>query len=177
MKFTRIFLYIFSFAMLTVACSEVDDLLTFNIRNSTEITVPSASPFNLPFDIPVGEVATNSSQEFENNNTAVEYVKNVSLKELDLSVVSPKNQNFDFLKSIHLYISTNDQDEVEVAFAENIPKGVTSVEMETTGVQLDKYIKAPKYNLRSKVVVREINTQDVKIQADLTFKVTANILK
>jgi len=77
-------------------------------------------PFSLPFEIPTPDITTNSEQELNNNNTKANLVKDVSLEELKLTIVSPSGKTFSFLKSVHIYISTNDDDEVELAYKDNI---------------------------------------------------------
>jgi hypothetical protein len=79
------------------------------------------------------------------------------------------------LKSIHIFISTSDSDEVELAYLDNIPADVDTISLITTAINLDNYIKASSYKLRTQVQVREALTENVDILTDVKFWVTANL--
>lgn len=135
--------------------------------------IPSTSPVSLPIEIPTPEVTTNSSQSFDNNNTRADLVKDVKLETLELTITNPVNKNFNFLKSIVIYISTDEQGEIELAKLDDIPANVSSILLETTNQKLDDYVKATRYALRTTVVTKEALTQDTEVRADVVFKVTA----
>ncbi|WP_291249084.1 hypothetical protein [Flavobacterium sp.] len=42
------------------------------------------------------------------------------MKELKLTITDPSKKTFRFLKSIHLYISTDANDEIELAYLDDI---------------------------------------------------------
>ena len=130
----------------------------------------------MPFEIPTPDITTNSEQELNNNNTKANLVKDVSLEELKLTIVSPSGKTFSFLKSVEIYISTNDDDEVLLADKNDIQSNAESIDLSTTDNKLDKYIKAESYKLRTKVVTRETLTQDIRIKINMKFKVTADPL-
>jgi len=163
-----------SISLISNSCDKVEDLLTFKINNSTEFVVKNTLRIDLPFDIPVPNVTTNSETEFKEKNTSAKFVKNIYLDKLTLSIVEPTDKTFSFLKTITLYISTNDSDEIELATKEIIPEDANSIDLEVTDSRLDKYVKSDSYNLRTKVTVSKIVTEDVKIKADMTYIITAN---
>jgi len=156
------------------SCDAVDDLLTFNISNEASIKIKSTSPINLPTEILMPDVTTNSSVQFENNKTKASLVKDVKLRSLNLSISDPADKTFTFLKSIHLYISTTDSDEVELAYQENINTTANTIDLICTDKKLDQYIKADSYKIRTKVTLKETLTKDVTVKADITFRVTAD---
>jgi hypothetical protein len=166
---TIIFLSVLSY------CSEVEDLLTFNISDETQFTVQSTSPLNLPIEIATPSVTTNSTQKFENNNTKADLVKDVKLTELKLTVLTP-NRNFSFMKSIEIFISTSQTNEIKLAWLDQFPTTATMVNLSTTNAKLDEYVKAESYNLRTRVVTDESLSQSVDIKADIKFIVTADAL-
>jgi hypothetical protein len=166
---TIIFLSVLSY------CSEVEDLLTFNISDETQFTVQSTSPLNLPIEIATPSVTTNSNQKFQNNNTKADLVKDVKLTELKLTVLTP-NKNFSFMKSIEIFISTSQTNEIKLAWLDEFPTTATIVNLNTTNAKLDEYVKAESYNLRTRVVTDESLSQSVDIKADIKFIVTADAL-
>ncbi|MFW0737123.1 MULTISPECIES: hypothetical protein [unclassified Flavobacterium] len=156
------------------SCDAVDDLLTFTISNETSIQIKSTSPINLPSEIITPDVTTNSSAEFENNKTKASLVKDVKLKSLKLMITNPSDKTFTFLKSVHLYISTTDSDEIELAYQDNINASTNSIDLICTDARLDQYIKADKYKIRTKVTLKETLTKDVTVKAEMKFRVTAD---
>ena len=156
------------------SCDAVDNLLTFTISNETSIQIKSTSPINLPSEIITPDVTTNSSAEFENNKTKASLVKDVKLKSLKLIITNPTDKKITFLKSVHLYISTTDSDEIELAYQDNINASTNSIDLICTDARLDQYIKADKYKIRTKVTLKETLTKDVTVKAEMKFRVTAD---
>lgn len=161
-------------ALFVSSCSAVDDLLSFTISNETSIKIKSTSPINLPSEIATPDVTTNSSAEFANNKTKASLVKDVKLKSLKLTITDPSDKTFTFLKSVHLYISTTNSDEIELAYMDNISATTNMIDLTCTDARLDQYIKADKYKIRTQVTLKETLTKDVTIAANMKFRVTAD---
>lgn len=162
------------FSLFLTSCDAIEDLLSFTISNEASIQIKSTSPINLPTEIITPDVTTNSSSEFKNNKTEAGLVKDVKLKSLKLSITNPDGKTFTFLKSIHLYISTTDSDEIELAYQDNINETSNMLDLISTNAKLDKYIKADKYKIRTQVTLKETLTKDVTVKADMKFGVTAD---
>ena len=171
---TKIFTILTIFSLFIISCNEVDKLLTFTISNQTSFKVQSGILFDTPFEVATPDVTTNSTSEFKNNNTRTDLVKDVKLEELKLSITSPANKTFSFLKSVHMYISTDANDEIELAFQDNVNATTNSISLTCTTQKLDKYIKAPSYKIRTKIVTKETVTEDIEVKANMKFKVTAD---
>lgn len=150
--------------------------VNFALNHQSTFRVESSSPLNLPFETTTPDVTTNSSQQFENNNTRANLIKEITLEELKLTITNPSSKTFSFLKSVQIFISTDGSDEVEVASLDNIVSTAQTLSLNCTTQNLDKYIKASSYKLRTRVVTKETLTQGVDIRTDLKFKVRANIL-
>lgn len=158
-----------------ISCKKIADLLTFTVNVENNFTVAASGPLNVPFDILTPQVTTNSTQQFQNNNSDVNKVKDIKLKKVDLQIVSPAGKTFSFLESVHIYISTNASDEIELAYLDNISTTATAISLTPTSASLDKYVKAPNYSLRTKIVIKQTLTQDVTIKNLCQFQVTANL--
>ncbi|GHA63295.1 hypothetical protein [Pontibacter akesuensis] len=163
-------------ALVTVACEKIDDLLTFYIDEDETFTIDSSFPIGRLVPITPFTVPTNSEETFKNNQTRAELVKDVSLNKLTLVITDPQQQNFDFLDEIELYISSENQPEVKIAFLEEVPMGATQLELKSTNAKLDEYIKGESYTIRTKAALRKPVSQDITIKADMRFKVTADPL-
>lgn len=163
------FLFLFS-------CNEVDKLLDFNIFNQASFTIEGGFPINSPLDIFSDDITTNSNVAFAGNGTRTDKVKDIKLEELKLTITNPSDRTFAFLKSVHIYISTNDNDEILMAYGENINTAAKSINLLCIPQKLDNYIKATSYRLRTKVVTRESLSEDVTVQVDTRFHVIADPL-
>ncbi len=166
-------------SLLAYSCKEIDRLLTFEIEDSQNITFSTGFPLNndvvsLPMD-----VTTNSEEEFRNNDTRAEFVKDVTLKKLTLTITNPPAENFSFLKNVYIYISMPDgSDEIQLAFRENIPDDVgNTLELYSKNEKLDKYIKASSFKIRTKTTFDKSYTKEMTIRADMKFKVVADPLQ
>ena len=162
--------------VLLLGCNDVADLLSFQLSDTTTFRIESATPLSLPYEVATPDITTNSTQRFQNHNTNAELVRDVKLKEVMLTITDPSDKNFRFLKSIHLYISTDALEEIELAFLEDINTTSNRLMLAPVEHKLDEYVKSPSYRLRTEVVTRETFTQDVEVQADITFNVMADPL-
>lgn len=168
---------LFAFAFTFNSCSELDKLLTFNIKQESSFTInANPLPISSPIDIATPDVTTNSSETFKNNNTKADLVKDVKLQSLKLNITNPSDQNFDFLKSIHIYISTDSSDEIELAYADDINSTSNSIDLTCTKQKLNKYLKAQSFKLRSSITTRKTTSQDITFKANMNFRVTADPL-
>ncbi|MEA3494854.1 MAG: hypothetical protein U9R42_02345 [Bacteroidota bacterium] len=160
-----------------IKCDKLDEALTFYVEQTTTTTIEKVFSIpGLPIDIPIPTIPTNSTNDFENHNTKAELVKDVKLNELTLTITNPTDKTFSFLGSIHIYISTNSEDEIELAWKDNISSVAQSISLELTDEKLDKYLKSSTYSLRTEAGIKEILLQDVDLDVFLKFKVTADPL-
>lgn len=167
---------LFSFLLFSgTSCKKIEELLTFNISVENDFTVGASSPLSIPFDILTPQVTTNSTQQFQNNNSNVNKVKDIKLKSIDLRITSPSGKTFSFLQSVHIYVSTNANDEIELAYLDNISSTASSISLIPTTASLDKYVKASSYSLRTKIVTKQTLTQNIDIKNLCQFQVTADL--
>jgi len=163
------------FLLFFFSCEKIAQLLTFEISSSEHIKIPASGLINTPITFPAP--ATMSNEEtFKNNNTSTNLIKDVSLTKLTLTVSDPAEEHFDFLKSVKIYIGTDQTDKVLLASLDNVPMGVSTIELISNNAKLDKYIKAASYTLYTEVALRSNVTRELTIRVDSRFKVTANAL-
>ncbi|MBC5841129.1 hypothetical protein H8R23_06900 [Flavobacterium sp. F-380] len=171
---TKFSLSIVILILIFSSCNIIDDLLTFSVDNQTTFKIASGFPIGTAFSVVTPEVTTNSNSTFENNNTKADLVKDVTLTSLKLTITDPTAQSFHFLKSVTLYISTDANDEIELAYLDDINSTSNTIDLIPSNAKLDKYIKASSYKIRTMAVLKETLTQDITIKADMKFKVTAD---
>ncbi len=159
----------------TVGCKKIDKLLTFNIEDSQNIKVSRSLPFEQVVPLTPLSVPTKSEERFSNEGTRADLVKKVTLTQLTLTITDPSSQNFDFLKLVRIYISTDSNDKILLASLDQVPQGVKTISLQPTNAVLDKYIKAKSYTLTTEAQIKPIS-QDITLRCDTRFKVTADPL-
>lgn len=159
------------------SCTKDGIEINFKMDYNTNFTIESGGVINLPLEFFTPDITSNSEAEFEANDTRKDKIKEIKLESLRLSITSPDNQNFDFLKDIFLYINADGLEEQRYAFIENISNGVSSISLNADGIDLAEYIKKDKFSLRVKAVQDKSMTNDIAISADMVFAVKANPLK
>ena len=106
-----------------VSCKKIGKLKEFDLHYSHEVTIPSAGAIMpLPFEIVTPETTTNTKEDYKNEGTTSKLIDRVTLKDLSLIVKSPSSGNFDFLKSIEIYLASPNHEEILVASKYEIPE-------------------------------------------------------
>ena len=159
-----------------IGCKAIDKLLTFYVEDTENIQIAASFPVGVAAPLSPVAVPTQSKQTFQNNNTRADLVKDVSLNQLTLTIADPTSENFDFLRSIEIYISTNASDQILLASLGAIPTGVQSITLTPTNARLDAYLKADSYTLTTKAAIAKPITRAVTIRSVSRFKVTADPL-
>ncbi len=159
-------------AITCFSCSKSGPV-AFTIENQAHIQIKSTVLVNIPSEIATPDVTTNSSEELSGVGSRPGLIKNTALKELRLTITNPEAKTFSFLKSVHIFISTSDDDKVEIAYLDDISADANTIWLITTGARLDKYIKGSSYKLRTQVTTREVLTENVDLLAEMKFDVLA----
>ena len=159
-------------------CEKILDLLSFTVSDSQIFTVPAA-----PLPVVVGQlitlppvtVASTAKTTYANNGTAADYVQDVTLDRLALTITNPASQNFDFLRRIELYISTDasGSNKVLLASLSPVPTGVRTIELVPSGNKLDLFLRNAQYTLTTNLELAQPLAQNTDIRADSRFNVKA----
>jgi hypothetical protein len=153
-------------------CKKIASLLSFQVSDSSTFFFIGVS-----VNIPVVTVNSTSQSAYKNNGTSANYVQNVTLDRLTLTVTNPTTQNFDFLKSINIYIATDaaGSNKVLLASLSPVPTGQTSINLTPTNAKLDQYLKGDSYTLTTTAELAQTLRQNTDVRADSRFNVTANL--
>jgi hypothetical protein len=163
--------------LLMIGCKVVDKLTQFNMEFNSSIVIPASTGIDLPSDIRTPDVVTNSESTFAVKDTRKDMIEEVNLTSLKLTITLPANGNFNFMKSIRVYMSAEGLPETKIAWKENISNGVGSVlDLETSDEDLKEYIKKDNFVLRMNTVTDELITTDHHIDIHSVFFVDAKVL-
>lgn len=162
----------------SVGCKKIASLLSFPVSDSSSFTIPG-TPFitGASLNIPVLTVRTTAQTTYKSNNTSAAYVQDVTLDKLTLTVTNPTTQNFDFLKSISIYIATDaaGSNKILLASLAAVPTGQTSIDLTPAGSKLDLYLKNDSYTLTTTAELAQTLRQNTDVRADSRFTVHANL--
>ena len=166
----------------TVGCKKILNLLTFQINDSSTFQLPATGP--LPggttgpvITLPGVTVNSTASSTYQNNNTAAEYVQDVTLDRLALTITDPAGQNFDFVKSISIAIASDaaGTNKVPLASLNPVPTGQTTINLTPSGQKLDAYLRNGSYTLFTTVEMTQLGlSKTTTVRADSRFNVKAN---
>jgi hypothetical protein len=177
--YKKYYLLLLAFLLLGAgSCKKIASLLSFQVSDSSSFTVPGTLfVTGATLNIPVVTVATTSQSTYKNNNTSAEYVQDVTLDRLTLTVTNPNTQNFDFLKSISIYIATDaaGSNKVLLASLAAVPTGQTSISLTPASNKLDMYLKSNSYTLTTTAQLAQTLRQNTDVRADSRFNVHANL--
>ena len=179
---TRLWLLLPLLLLSFASCKKILDLLTFQINDTSTIQLP-ATPA-LPggttgpvVNLPGVTVNSTANTTFQNNNTAADYVQDVTLDRLALTITDPAGQNFDFVKSISISIASDASgtNKVPLASLNPVPTGKTTIELTPSGQKLDAYLRSGSYTLFTTVEMTQLGLrQATTVRADTRFNVKAN---
>lgn len=173
----KAFIAIFSLILLFTGCGKENSLTDFKMDFTSSVTIPSSSTIGLPFSLDTPPVESNSESEFESNDTRKDLITSIKLEELTLTITSPSSGNFDFLKSITIYIEAEGLTEKLVATKTDIQDGVGKfVSLTVQGQELQEFIKKDNFSLRLSTETDKTINQDHKIDIYSKFKVNANLI-
>lgn len=165
-----------SFVMLS-NCDVIDELTHFDIDLQTNYSVPATTLIDTPFNFNTPEVTTESESTFENNDTNSNLIESIKLKRIKLTIDSPTEGNFNFLREMHVYIKADNVEEVEIANIYDLQNtNSNTLELDVLGEELEAYIKKDSYQLRIKTITDETLNQTHDITIDTKFRVDAKIL-
>lgn len=168
-------LFLFILANVLLGCKT--KFTQFFMDYNSEATIPASTPVDVPFDIYTPDQTTNSSYEFQINDTRKDKIQKITLEELDISIISPEGETFSFLKDISVYISADGIPEQLIAYKYGIDNSIgATINCDETKKDLQPYIKADNFTVRLETVTDEIITNDIDVNIYTNFFVDAKLL-
>lgn len=159
-----------------IGFSSCKKLISFKMEYDDTATIPANALINIPFDIVTQQQTTNSQQTFENNGTASDLISRVELTNLDLSILTPASEDFNFLKSVEIFLSAPELSEIRVAYNTNVPNnGLRELPLTCEDHDLKEYLKKSSYSIRVKAETDEAITQNVEVNIHSKFTVDAGL--
>ncbi len=176
----KILLVLSALALLAApGCKKARELINFQITDSQSFTVPSGLPVppGVLVPLPSRTVPSTARTAYASKGTTTDLVENVNLEEMTLTITGPAGQNFNFLRRIELYISTDasGSDKVLLASLASVPAGVSTISLVPGGNKLDQYLRGDTYTILTNAEINSRPTQNIDIRADSRFSVRARL--
>lgn len=155
------------------SCKKVLELITFQISDSSTVNVPPTIPGS--YTLPGIAVTSTSTNTYQVNNTNADYVQDVTLDRLTLSIDSPAGQNFDFLKSVSIFIASDatGTNKVLLASLNSVPKGQSAILLAPTDSKLDLYLRSGSYTLITSAELSQALVQPITLRTEARYNVRA----
>ena len=134
-------------------------------------------PLNIGIDIPWFPITVGSNSSNEVDDPLISAVKDINLKNMNISIVDPAGESFYFLKDLVIYISKDSLPELELAHHYNVSDNVGNIlyMQPSNAGALDEYVKSGDYNLRLKITTGSIlptSFSTLTFVASMNFNVT-----
>lgn len=167
-----------SLLLLFSVCGCKTKFTQFFMDYNSSATIPSTTPVDLPFDVSTPDQTTNSSYEFEINDTRKENIEKITLDDLKITITDPEGETFSFLKDMSVYISADGIPEKLIAYKYDIDNSIgAELKCDETKEDLQAYIKAESFVIRLETVTDEVISQDIDVNIYTNFFVDAKLIK
>jgi hypothetical protein len=161
------------------ACEVIDKLTQFDIPYTTTFTIPATplSGLGLPIDLATPPLRNDNEQKYKAYNTASNMLEEVSLKELELTILTPAGEDFSFLEEAEIFIKADGLPEIAIASKNPVPATTDGkLVFDVSGANLKEYIQAQEFTLRVSTVLDEVISADHEIEVRAIFAVDAKVL-
>ena len=163
--------------VLLAGCKALDKLTQFNLEYRTTYEYPSNLP---PFEtdsLQTPEIVTNADREFAINNTHKNLIESVLLRQLRITIKTPPQQQFSFLRAVQIYISAEGLPSKLVAYKYDIGNDAGQVlDLNLVDIDLKDYVKKDKINLHVTSYTDELVRSNTSVEVYARFFVDAKIL-
>lgn len=174
----KLFPFILLVLLFSVSCKKLNKLTQFNIEYDETFVIPSSTGINLPTSILTPEIPSNSESNFAVNDTRKDLIENIMLTELTLSINSPSTGNFNFLKTVRIFLKADGLDEIKVAWKENMEDtDAKTIALNVACDDLQAYIKKDNFSIRVETITDQILSPDHEIDMHSVYFVDAKLIK
>jgi uncharacterized protein YceK len=169
-KITLVFLLTTIFM---AGCATVQSIIKSTFPYTSSLIIPASTKINSTAS--ATSSATSFDQVFGNQNST-DYIKEVRISSAKIMATNPNSQNLGVFKSVKIYISNGNSNEVMVASRKDISENIGSdliLDIDNSRF-LDNYIKGSNLKVRMEYVLRKGLTKDVSVKAALNFSTSPN---
>ena len=155
----------------SAGCSRLP--VTFDVSTRGQTVIPKGTPVEqLVGTLGFGQFANldlSESQEFKSNDVQKRHIDRARVKSLDLRIVNPQTQDFDFIEQITFYVEAPGLERKRIA-RKQVPRDARAFACELDDVELAPYVRAPQMTITTAVRGRRPEN-DTTVEARLVIGV------
>lgn len=160
------------------SCQKIKEGIEFGFNIKGTFPVPPQLPANVPYNLPTIPISHNISQEFADNGTNKDHIKDIKIESLKLTVEEPVGEDMSFLKDIEISLEKDGVGTKVVAWKYDVPDAVgQTLDLEVTSDALDDYLKSDNFEMNVKVTTDEVTSKEYKIAYNIRTKVRATLFE
>ena len=153
-------------ATVLTSCSTVQSIVQNTFPYTTNVLISSGVPANQ--EISTVSAATSLAQSVGASNTVV---KDIRISSANISTITPSGQSLGNFKSMKVYVSGSNTEELLVASRNDIGDNVgDNVVLDpSTSQVLDRIVKGENMKVRVAYVLKSAATKDINLKISLRF--------
>lgn len=160
-----------------IGCKALSKLTMFEMPFTQSITVPAMPEASeTPLPLVVSGIKTNIDSTLKSLKLSADLIQKVKLKEMKFTLTSPEDGDLSFIKSVEIYITANDLDDVKIASTSDVTDDTKILVMTLADVDLKDFIMKDEFGLKVLIATDEETTVEQKIDISFKFLVDLKIL-
>ncbi|WBO83884.1 hypothetical protein [Hymenobacter yonginensis] len=168
-------------AALSFGCKKEaqDTTVTFDVVDTwaavLDVTAPAGGPLTL--FLPTTRIYSATADSCRRHKTTLEQLRQATLSQATLTVQAPAGQNFDFVRQLTWYITSEQgNDRILLATLPNVPLGATTLTLTPTNAALLSYLHSDQYFLTPQLELRQPGQTVARVQLQLRYQMQADQL-
>jgi len=159
------------------SCRKWQKITEFTLSFSETVVIPASTAINLPFNVMSPPVATNFESEIAANDSRKDLIRTVVISAVTLQLTQPPGSDFNFLKSLRIFLKSEGLPEKEIAWKDPVPSGSgNTLSLDVSDEDLSDYIKREQLSLRVMTVSNRLLAADHSIEVTTQVKVRAGLI-
>jgi hypothetical protein len=168
MKFKSI-ITLATICLFWISCSDVA-LLSFDIElESAEFLIMENPDPNATWEMVTAPISP--KEDLDANGIASDKIKEVSVKEVNIILISPETGNFNWANSAEVLIMADGLDTLTIGEIMDVEMNVNEINVKVKSNDISEYMKAPFFSLKLKAVNDEPIPVDHQVLVQLKTKV------
>jgi hypothetical protein len=173
----KLFFPLLAFALLFTSCTELSKLTQFDLPFTSTVSLP-AIPVVPPAPLLVStpQINTEIGAYMTKNGIDAGSIQKITLKSLELSINTPATANFNFLKTLEIYL-VDGTTEVKIATLTTVPvSALTTIPVNVESVDLKQYVLKENFALKFKIEADETTSSDIELTVKPIFLIDLKVL-
>lgn len=171
------FLGLLLVAALSFGCEKEDEkeeiTATLDVVDNWTALLDATAPPQGPLTVflPTSRVNSAVVDSCRRNSILLEQLQEATLSKATLTVQAPAGQNFDFVRQLTWYITSEQGNRMVLATLPDVPLGATFLTLTPTTASLLSYLRPGQYYLTPQLEIRQPGQTIARVQLQLRYRV------